>query len=93
MNDRFLIVNPQGVVDNVIVGHVDMPNHACIPQTEELMRVSAGWIYDPSLDAFVDPLAPALTAFDPDVAQDSFVWSETLGTYVNSVLLAQSEAA
>ncbi|MBB4064048.1 hypothetical protein [Gellertiella hungarica] len=92
MSDTHFLIDPDGVVENIIVGSVSIPGYACIPQTPELVRVGIGWVYDPAHDAFVDPRAPALTGHDPDVQQNEFVWSPEHGTYVNAALAAQESS-
>lgn len=83
----YLMINTDGIVENIAIGLVDIPGYAFVEQRPELSRVGIGWIYNAVLDAYADPRAPELTAYSPDVSQDEFVWSEELGTYVNLAML------
>ncbi len=56
--NRFLVLNDQGVVINIIVGYVDIPIFGTIPQTADTGMVSVGWTYDAVTDSFLDPGGP-----------------------------------
>lgn len=57
MPKRYLVIGQDGRVVNVVLGHGAVDRVGFIEQTDALAHVRRTYVYDASLDEFVDPSA------------------------------------
>ena len=52
---RYIIVDQDGFVENVVIGYVPLNGVGFIEQSPDLLHVAPGWFYDTEADAFMNP--------------------------------------